>query len=85
MNRNKMILGAWVVGVLFRIEMMAKTGCTDDSTRVWYDAPAQQWLEALPIGNSHLGGMVYGRTTDENIQLNEEPFWHSYRSQYGCP
>lgn len=30
---------------------------------------------ALPIGNSHLGGMVYGGTTDENIQLNEETFW----------
>ena len=35
----------------------------------------QQWLEALPIGNSHLGGMVYGGTTDENIQLNEETFF----------
>ena len=75
MNRNKMILGAWVLGLLFPIEMMAKTSCTDNSTRLWYNAPAQQWLEALPIGNSHLGGMVYGGTTDENIQLNEETFW----------
>ena len=53
MNRNKMILGAWVLGLLFPIEMMAKTSCTDNSTRLWYNAPAQQWLEALPIGNSH--------------------------------
>lgn len=75
MNRNKMILGAWVLGLLFPIEMMAKTSCTDNSTLLWYNAPAQQWLEALPIGNSHLGGMVYGGTTDENIQLNEETFW----------
>ena len=75
MNRNKMILGAWVLGLLFPIEMMAKTSCTDNSTRLWYNAPAQHWLEALPIGNSHLGGMVYGGTTDENIQLNEETFW----------
>ena len=52
MNRNKMILGAWVLGLLFPIEMMAKTSCTDNSTRLWYNAPAQQWLEALPIGNS---------------------------------
>ena len=56
MNRNKMILGAWVLGLLFPIEMMAKTSCIDNSTRLWYNAPAQQWLEALPIGNSHLGG-----------------------------
>lgn len=75
MNRNKMILGAWVLGLLFPIEMMAKASCTDNSTRLWYNAPAQHWLEALPIGNSHLGGMVYGGTTDENIQLNEETFW----------
>ena len=75
MNRNKMILRAWVIGLLFPIELMAKTSCTDNSTRLWYNAPAQQWLEALPIGNSHLGGMVYGGTTDENIQLNEETFW----------
>ena len=75
MNRNKMILGAWAIGLLFPIEMMAKTSCTDNSTRLWYNAPAQHWLEALPIGNSHLGGMVYGGTTDENIQLNEETFW----------
>ena len=75
MNRNRMILGAWVLGLLFPIEMMAKASCTDNSTRLWYNAPAQHWLEALPIGNSHLGGMVYGGTTDENIQLNEETFW----------
>lgn len=43
--------------------------------QLWYDRPATQWLEALPVGNSHLGAMVYGGTTDETIQLNEETFW----------
>ena len=43
--------------------------------RLWYDKPASHWLEALPIGNSHLGGMVYGGTDVEEIQLNEETFW----------
>ncbi len=47
----------------------------DNATRLWYNAPARHWLEALPIGNSHLGAMVYGGTTDENIQINEETFW----------
>ncbi|MBQ2588949.1 MAG: glycoside hydrolase family 95 protein, partial [Prevotella sp.] len=37
--------------------------------------PAKHWLEALPIGNSHLGAMVYGGTNEEEIQLNEETFW----------
>ena len=43
--------------------------------RLWYNQPAQHWLEALPIGNSALGAMVYGGTDVEEIQLNEETFW----------
>ncbi len=42
---------------------------------LWYDKPATCWLEALPIGNSHMGAMVYGGTDIEEIQLNEETFW----------
>ncbi len=43
--------------------------------RLWYEQPASHWLEALPIGNSHMGAMVYGGTDVEEIQLNEETFW----------
>ena len=43
--------------------------------RLWYSHPASHWLEALPIGNSQLGAMVYGGTNVEEIQLNEETFW----------
>ena len=43
--------------------------------RLWYSRPASNWLEALPIGNSHLGAMIYGGTETEEIQLNEETFW----------
>ena len=43
--------------------------------RLWYSRPAGHWLEALPVGNSHLGAMVYGGTDVEEIQLNEETFW----------
>ena len=53
--------------------------------RLWYEQPAAHWLEALPIGNSTLGAMVYGGTDVEEIQLNEETFWsgspHSNNSQ----
>ena len=42
---------------------------------LWYEQPAAHWLEALPIGNSHMGAMVYGGTDVEQIQLNEETFW----------
>ena len=43
--------------------------------RMWYSKPASHWLEALPVGNSHLGAMIYGGTDVEEIQLNEETFW----------
>ena len=43
--------------------------------RLWYPQPASHWLEALPVGNSHMGAMVYGGTESEVLQLNEETFW----------
>ena len=48
---------------------------TAQQHKLWYDKPATHWLEALPIGNSHLGAMVYGGTDSEEIQFNEETFW----------
>lgn len=43
--------------------------------RLWYRRPAEFWDEALPVGNGRLGGMVYGKTADEIIQVNEESLW----------
>ena len=51
------------------------TTTTAQQHRLWYSHPASHWLEALPIGNSQLGAMVYGGTNVEEIQLNEETFW----------
>ena len=45
------------------------------SNLLWYTSPAKIWLEALPLGNSRMGAMVYGGTDQEQIQLNEETFW----------
>ena len=42
---------------------------------LWYNQPATHWLQALPVGNSQLGAMVYGGVDTEEIQLNEETFW----------
>ena len=42
---------------------------------LWYDQPAQNWNEALPIGNGRLGGMVFGNVYSDHIQLNEETIW----------
>ena len=44
----------------------------DPSTLLWYKAPASVWEEAMPIGNGRLGAMVFGKNSEERIQLNEE-------------
>lgn len=43
--------------------------------KLWYDKPAQQWVEALPIGNGRLAAMVFGDPSKERLQLNEATFW----------
>lgn len=47
----------------------------ESNLKLWYKAPADIWLEALPIGNSIMGAMVFGGVYNERIQFNEETFW----------
>jgi len=43
--------------------------------KLWYNKPAGNWNEALPIGNGTIGGMVFGTTAQERVQLNESTIW----------
>lgn len=43
--------------------------------KLWYQQPAKTWVEALSVGNSSMGAMVYGGTSREELQLNEETLW----------
>jgi len=47
----------------------------DDSHVLWYEQPAEEWIEALPIGNGRFGAMIFGNPTNERIQLNEDSLW----------
>jgi alpha-L-fucosidase 2 len=47
----------------------------DPSTLLWYDSHDNNWNNALPVGNGRLGGMVFGGTSVERIQLNEGTYW----------
>ena len=42
---------------------------------LWYTRPAEEWFEALPVGNGRLGAMIFGRAPRERILLNEETIW----------
>ncbi len=42
---------------------------------LWYQQPARQWVEALPVGNGRIGAMVFGGLAEERLQLNEDTLW----------
>jgi alpha-L-fucosidase 2 len=42
---------------------------------LWYNHPAWEWVQALPLGNGRLGAMVYGGIDGEQVQLNEGTIW----------
>ncbi len=46
---------------------------------LWYNQPAKQWTEALPIGNGRMAAMVFGKTGIDQFQLNEETIWAGTR------
>jgi alpha-L-fucosidase 2 len=47
----------------------------DSAVRLWYAHPADKWQNALPVGNGRLGALVFGRTDEEQIPLNEDTYW----------
>lgn len=55
--------------------LFAAKAVSAQELKLWYSHAAKNWTEALPVGNSHLGAMVYGGTAREELQLNEETFW----------
>jgi len=61
-----------IIGLLLVLEMSASAA----DTKLWYGAPAENWeTEALPIGNGRLGAMLFGGTSRDRIQFNEESLW----------
>ena len=52
---------------------------------IWYEQPATEWLDAMPIGNGKIAGMVFGETQLERIALNESSFWSGHPHDYNDP
>lgn len=63
--------------LLFAVVAMVSLTCCSQKQelKLWYDAPARQWTDALPLGNGRLGAMVFGTPAQERIQINEETIW----------
>ena len=52
---------------------------------LWFAKPAAKWVEAVPIGNGSLGGMVFGGIARERIQFNEDTLWTGRPRNYTHP
>ena len=64
--------------LLFATVAFLSLSCTsknESQLKLWYDSPAKQWTDALPLGNGRLGAMVFGTPAQERIQINEETIW----------
>lgn len=52
-----------------------------DNHTLWYKQAADLFEEALPLGNGHMGMMIYGRIRDELIELNHDTLWSGYQNE----
>jgi alpha-L-fucosidase 2 len=80
---NLRCAAALLVFTHFGICLYGQTDTTH--LRLFYSSPARNWNEALPVGNGSLGGMIYGRTDKERIQLNEKTLWAGGREEFAPP
>lgn len=61
--------------ILISFSSQWMTAKDNNNLRLWYNKPAADWNEALPLGNGRLGTMVFGVPSVEHLQLNEETIW----------
>ncbi len=43
--------------------------------KLYYQQPAANWNEALPLGNGRIGAMVFGGAALDRLQINEDSLW----------
>ena len=61
--------------LLFFLVLRLNSQNTPGELKIWFTKPAENWNEALPVGNGRLGAMVFGGIENERLQLNEESVW----------
>ena len=74
-SRRAFLQGSVALAALPHLPPAVLAQATESRDELWYHKPAEQWLEALPVGNGFLGGMVYGGTQMERIALSEATAW----------
>ncbi|HSY72354.1 MAG TPA: glycoside hydrolase family 95 protein [Alloacidobacterium sp.] len=74
-TRRNFLQGGFALAALPRTTKALSSLTKSPQDELWYLRPAERWLEALPIGNGRLGGMIFGGAGKERIALSEATAW----------
>lgn len=61
--------------------LLARTAAGEASgPTLWFNKPAEKWIDALPVGNGSLGAMIFGGgdqgdPAQEHLALNHDTLW----------
>lgn len=70
-GRRGFIAACGLAAMPFKLGATTRPGTLD----LIYAKPAGEWVEALPVGNGRIGGMIFGGVLQERIELNEDTLW----------
>jgi alpha-L-fucosidase 2 len=74
-TRRRFLAEAGVAAALPFAPAILNAAPRDDPLILWYDKPAAEWTDALPVGNGRLGAMIFGSPATEQLQLNEDTLY----------
>ncbi|RFZ94043.1 glycoside hydrolase family 95 protein [Mucilaginibacter conchicola] len=61
--------------LLISVTTCAQVSAQNKPLKLWYDTPASQWEETLPLGNGRLGMTPNSQINEEHIVLNDITLW----------
>lgn len=71
-----------IASLLLALIFANAAASAENTQLIWFEQPAVEWNNALPIGNGRLGAMIFGGVTDERIQFNEDTLWSGKPHDY---
>lgn len=78
LERRRLLAGSLALAAAARVPLLDAATIerfTPGPLKLWYRSPAQEWVQALPVGNGRLGAMVFGGVALERLQFNEDTFF----------
>lgn len=61
--------------IIFLYLLFCASYISANNVALWFDSPANRWIQSLPVGNGRLGAMIFGGVATEKLALNESSMW----------